>query len=216
VQKHPSLRPELILNEWNMSLSNPVLDTRFQPAFILESAWQMKDAGLDYSCYYHIRDYHVELSEFTPFMSPDGAAAMARWWNRMPQYDGLFDYQNTMRPAYFAFKLLSRLVGSKLPVASDDEKVHAFFTWDGTYKTHNLLVWNYSDTPATVTLTLKGVDGKYTAHRRTLDAVTASNDENLRLRPLSRVSLTPGDSEHKLLLEPYGIEYWEITADPKR
>jgi hypothetical protein len=26
---------------------------------------------------------------------------MARWWNRMPQFDGLFDYQNNIRPAYF-------------------------------------------------------------------------------------------------------------------
>lgn len=216
VAKHPSLRPELILNEWNMSLSNPVLDTRFQPAYILETAWQMKDADLDYSCYYHIRDYHVELDQFAPFMSPGGAAGMARWWNRMPQYDGLFDYQNTLRPAYFAFKLLSRLAGSKLPVTTDDEKVHAFFTWDDTYKTHNLLVWNFSDKPASVTLRITGLDGKYTANGRSLDAVTASDDENLRLRPLPRLSLTEGTSEHTLQLEPYGIEYREIIADRRR
>jgi xylan 1,4-beta-xylosidase len=176
----------------------------------------MKDAGLDYSCYYHIRDYHVELALFQPFMSAEGAAAMARWWNRMPQYDGLFDYQNTMRPAYFAFKLLSRLVGSKLPAVSDDSKVHAFFTWDPTYKTHNLLVWNFSDVPADVTISFDGVDGNYIANRRRLDATTASNDENLRLRPLSRVALTAGASKQKVELEPYGIEYWEMIADRRR
>ena len=112
--KFPSLKPETILNEWNMSLRNPPQDVRFQPAFILETAWQMKDAGLDYSCYYHIRDYHVDPRKFSEFMSPKGTASMARWWNRMPQYDGLFDYQNTMRPAYFAFKLLARLGGERL------------------------------------------------------------------------------------------------------
>jgi hypothetical protein len=216
VGKHPSLKPELILNEWNMSLSNPVLDTRFQPAFIVETAWQMKEARLNYSCYYHIRDYHVERDIFARFMSPDGASAMARWWNRMPQYDGLFDYQNTMRPSYFAFKLLSRLVGAKLPITSDDEKVHAFFTWNEIYNTHNLLMWNFSAQPVKVDLQLTGVDKSYTANRRTLDAVTASRDENHVLRPLPRLPLTTTQMQHEVQLEPYAIEYWEIVADRRQ
>ena len=74
------------------------------------------DAGLDYSCYYHIRDYYVDVNRFSQFMSARGAAFMARWWNRMPQFDGLFDYQGTVRPAYYAFKLLSRLTGNRLEV----------------------------------------------------------------------------------------------------
>src|SRR5262249_47813777 len=60
LKEYPSLNPETILNEWNMSLSNPSLDPRFQPCFIAEVAWLMKESGLDYSCYYHIRDYHVQ------------------------------------------------------------------------------------------------------------------------------------------------------------
>jgi xylan 1,4-beta-xylosidase len=58
----------------------------------------MKDAGLDWSCYYHIRDYYVDRDRFAQFFSAKGAAFMARSWNRMPQFDGLFDRQNTPRP----------------------------------------------------------------------------------------------------------------------
>ena len=198
-----------------MSLSNPVTDRRFQPAFVVETAWQMKDAGLDLSCYYHIRDYHVEREAFAPFMSAKGASEMARWWNRMPQYDGLFDYQNTMRPAYFAFKLLSRLRGSRLPFASEDKHIHGFFTWDDIYKTHNLLVWNFSDQPVRLSLDIANVDGVYAVNRRQLDALTASNDENLRLKPLPRFPLTAEQNKYEIELEPFGIEYWEIVPDRK-
>ncbi|MBO0722274.1 MAG: hypothetical protein J2P41_15720, partial [Blastocatellia bacterium] len=76
IKKYPSLNPETILDEWNMSLSNPSLDPRFQPCFIVEVAWQMKEAGLDYSCYYHIRDFHVQPEVFSRFMSPGGTAFM--------------------------------------------------------------------------------------------------------------------------------------------
>jgi len=40
----------------------------------------------------------------------------------MPQYDGLFDYQNTLRPAYFTFQLLSRLLGQRLAVEVVDPR----------------------------------------------------------------------------------------------
>jgi len=92
LKKYPGLHPETFLDEWNMDLMNPPSDPRFQPCFIAEVIWQMKEAGLDYSCYYHIRDWYVSFENFAPFMSPQGTAFMTRWWNRMPQYDGLFDY----------------------------------------------------------------------------------------------------------------------------
>lgn len=213
VAQHPTLKPELILNEWNMSLSNPVLDPRFQPAFILETAWQMKDAGLDHSCYYHIRDYHVDRERFARFMSQDGASFMARWWNRMPQFDGLFDYQNEMRPAYFSFKLLSRLVGARLPLSTNDPRVHGLFTYDPVYKTHNVLLWNFSEGPVQLSVSAAGLAGDVIAHRRTLDATTASNDENHRLRPLPSFRLSAPQARWEVSLEPYGIEYWEILPE---
>jgi hypothetical protein len=105
-----------------MALRDPPTDPRFQPCYLTEVAYQMKSAGLDYSCYYHIRDWYVSFEQFAPFMSERGTAFMTRWWNRMPQFDGLFDYQNTIRPAYFAFKLLARLEGDRHPVTSSSDK----------------------------------------------------------------------------------------------
>jgi len=90
----------------------------------------MIDGGLNHSSYYHIRDYRVEPKTFTGFMSPQGVAFMSRWWNRMPQFDGLFDYQNTVRPAYFALKLISRLQGERLGFESSDPNVHGFLAHD--------------------------------------------------------------------------------------
>jgi len=138
LRKYPALRPETILDEWNMDLTNPALDPRFQPCFVAETIWQMKDSGLDYSCYYHIRDWFVEKDMFAPFFSPHGAAFMARWWNRMPQFDGLFDYQNNVRPAYFTLKLLSRLQGERLPLSSSHAAVHGFATHDEQMRMDNL------------------------------------------------------------------------------
>ena len=65
----------------------------------------------------------------------------------MPQYDGLFDYQNTPRPAYFTFKLMSRLTGDRRPVGSSDPAMHAFLTYDASYDLYSLLIWNYSTQP---------------------------------------------------------------------
>src|SRR5437870_13546334 len=65
----------------------------------------MKAGGLDYACYYHIKDHHVSFEKFGLFMSPQGNANMAKWWNRTAQFDGLFDFQNRVRPSYYAFKL---------------------------------------------------------------------------------------------------------------
>ncbi len=209
--KHPKLqRVETFLDEWNMSLSNPVRDPRFQPAYVVETAWQMMDAGLDYSCYYHIRDYYVDLKKFSEFMSPQGAAFMARWWNRMPQYDGLFDYQNTVRPAYYAFKLLSRLTGERLRLGSQDPNVHGFFTYDPLYRTHNLLVWNFSPKPLRLSIEGTGVPETLLMRPELLDAVAPSSDENARLRPLDPVRVTKGDLRTQVELDAYGVAFWSF------
>jgi hypothetical protein len=210
LKKHPALRPETVLDEWNMDLQNPPLDPRFQPCYVLETIWQMKDAGLDWSCYYHIRDYHVDYDLFAPFMSPSGAAFMTRWWNRMPQFDGLFDYQDQVRPAYFAFKLLSRLTGDRLRVESSDAAIHAFATHDEKYRIDNLLLWNFSGSPASLDLTWEGLPRDMLVRPVTLDAQAASGDENARLRPDRSTRLAQGDHHLKLTLDPYAIKFWSF------
>ena len=208
--QHPSLLPETILDEWNMGLTVPPKDMRIQPVFIAETAWRMKASGLTYSCYYHIRDYHVDRNRFAPFFSPGGASFMASWWNRMPQYDGLFDYQNVMRPAYFTFELLARVTGERLQASSTDESVHAFLAFDKAYETYNLLFWNFSGTPVIVKIDAQGLTEALIVHRRLLDAQSPSEDENARLRPLPDVKFLPGSALAEVHLEPYGMESWAM------
>ena len=109
----------------------------------------------------------------------------------MPQFDGLFDYQDTVRPAYYAFKLLSRLTGNRLKLTSSDPAVHGFL-YDPLYLTHNLLLCNYSEKP--VRLTIEGADapGKLLMRPELLDAMAPSYDENARLRPLEPVTVAKG------------------------
>lgn len=207
----PSLHPETILDEWNMSLRNSEVDPRFQPAFVVETAWQMFDGGLDYSCYYHIRDYHVQLDQFLPFMSRRGAVFMAWWWNRKPQYDGLFDYQNHVRPAYFTFLLLARLTGQRLDVTSSGKRLHGLATWDPDLDKYSVLFWNYSPETLQSKVVLNGSDLDLTAAPEKLDALAPSDDENIRVKPLPEIQLAARQAEYPLTVEPYGIFFLELT-----
>lgn len=205
--KFPSLHPETFLNEWNMALRDPPTDPQFQPCFITEVAYQMKEGGLDYSCYYHIRDYHVDHDRFAKFMSPTGAALMARWWNRSSQWDGLFDFQNRVRPSYYAFKLLSRLTGERLRLDSTDAAVHGFATWDPRLLVYNVLLWNYATAPAQVDLTVDGATSDLTLRQVALDAAASSDDENSRLKPSPARDLKPANMRIRIDLASYGITF---------
>jgi xylan 1,4-beta-xylosidase len=207
LRDHPTLTAETFLDEWNMSLSDPPTDPRFQPCFIAEAAYQMKTAGLDYSCYYHIRDYHVNRERFAKFMSPSGTALMTRWWNRTPQFDGLFDFENRVRPSYFAFKLLSRLTGERLRFASDDAAVHGFATHDAGLGIYNVLVWNFSKAPAEVELAVDGAETDLTARLVVLDAAAPGDDENIRLKPQPPRELKRGSMRIRVSLDSYGISF---------
>ena len=212
LKKYPALKPETFLDEWNMNLGFPPSDVRIQPCYVAEVAWQMKDGGLDYSCYYHIRDYHVSFERFAPFMSAKGTAFMTGWWNRMPQFDGLFDFQNNVRPAYFTFKLLSRLTGEQLRLTSESQTIHGFMTRDERYSTYeyNLLLWNFSPSPIEVELTFENLRANMTAKPVVLDAATSSNDEISRLRPESSFLLKADQPAFKISFEPYGVRFWSF------
>ncbi len=210
LKKHPDTNAETILDEWNMDLSNPPKDPRFQPCFVAEVIWQMKEAGLDYSCYYHIRDYHVLFEPFARFMSPGGTAFMYKWWNRRPQYDGLFDYQNTVRPTYFTFKLLSRLTGERLRLTSSSETVRGLASWDQKLQLYNVLVWNFSPSPAGVKLSFAGAASSLLARPIVLDAASCSYDENSRLTIERPVELGPGGTSIEAQFEPYGVRFWSV------
>jgi xylan 1,4-beta-xylosidase len=213
----PNLHCETILNEWNMSLQNPMVDPRFQPCFIAEVAYQMFAAGLTYSCYYHIRDFHVRPEQFGAFMSPRGTTLMARWWNDTPQFDGLFDFQNVLRPSFFTFRLLSRLTGKRLALElpSETDGPHAIATIEPFGERVNILLWNFGlmGPPAKeVMLQIKGLQGKWRWTRTTLDAAASGNDENQRLNR-TKASDVPEAAEIKTNLKPYQVSL--ITLEKK-
>ena len=210
LKKYPNTNAETILNEWNMALSNPPEDPRFQSCFVAEVIRQMKEAGLDYSCYYHIRDYHVSFEPFARFMSPSGTAFMYKWWNRRPQYDGLFDYQNTVRPTYFTFKLLSRLTGERLRLTSSSETVHGLASWDEKLQLYNVLVWNFSSSPARIRMSFVDAASGLLARPIVLDAASAGSDENSRLRIERPVKMKPDKTSIEVQLEPYGVRFWSL------
>jgi xylan 1,4-beta-xylosidase len=210
LKKYPGLNPETFLDEWNMDLFNPPLDPCYQPCYVAETIWQMKDAGLDYSCYYQIRDYYVNYERFEKFMSTRGTAFMTRWWNRMPQFDGLFDYQNHIRPAYFTFKLLSRLAGDQLKVTATHPAIHGFSTRDDRLLMENLLLWNFSEQPVSVTVSFEGLTQNRRARHIKLDALAPSPDENARLRPDPYTAVKPGQPPLRLQFEPYAVHYWSF------
>lgn len=158
----------------------------------------------------HIRDYHVDEREFAPFMSPGGVAFMARRWNRMPQADGLFDFQDHVRPAYFAFKLLSRLTGQRLRLDTGGACVHGLATYDEHDHIYSLLIWNFSDQPAEFELTVEGLPGAMLMRQIKLDAAAPSDDENARLHPQSPVRVPATPAHQHVRLEPYGVRFWSF------
>jgi len=210
LEKYPDLHPETIMNEWNMHLFNPPLDPRFQPCFVTETVWQMKDAGLDWSCYYQIKDWYVEYDTFAKVFSAHGAAFMSRWWNRQAQFSGLIDYQDHIRPAYFSFKLLSRLVGTKLELTTNSNTVHGFATHDPQLQMHNMLLWNFSDKAVKVKVKMKALPKDMQVRHIVLDAAGAGDDENQRLRPDPFTKFLKGDKLVELTLEPWAVHYWSF------
>jgi hypothetical protein len=124
----------------------------------------------------------------------------------MPQYHGLFDFQGEVRPAYFAFKLLSRVTGQRLKV--ETQGVHALAAHDPQYEMKSVLVWNFSREPVRTTLDFRGLPKQTKINRIKLDALAPLPDETSRLKFQAPITLTPNDSRHEVVLEPYGIELW--------
>jgi len=180
--KHPTLKCETVLDEWNMSLGWETLDADFQPCFILETTRRMIENGLGLSCYYHIRDWHVDNAQFAPFMSARGAAFMTWWWNTNPQFHGLFDFQGALRPAYFAMRMLAMLEGDRIAVDASKGTVQALAAFDPSFDTLNVLVWSFDlkrPKSASVTVAVKNLPGsKWELRRRILNAAAPGNSEN--------------------------------------
>jgi xylan 1,4-beta-xylosidase len=203
--KHPGLHPETVIDEWNMALGVSVVDPRFQPCFIAETSYQMLQAGLDLSAYYHIRDYPLAVDEFLRFFPKEYTIREMLFWDRRPIYLGLFDLQNRVRPAYFLMKAMSRLTGTRLRVESPSPAIHGLAATDEELRTTSVLLWNFSKFPAKVSLEIGNAPAELLARTFVLDATGPSDDDTARLRPVQPVPLKGGNGRLPLELEPYGV-----------
>jgi xylan 1,4-beta-xylosidase len=173
----------------------------------------MKDVGIDYMGYYQIRDYQLEAERFAKFMTPRGTQGLDRAWNRAVQVDGLFDYQNEIRPSYFAFKMLSRLTGQRIRFETGDSAVHGLAAWDEKLGLYNVLIWNFSKKPVHVDLRLEGATGPIKLSPRILDATAASSDENVRMRPVHSTIVPASDANIGIDLDIFGVELLTFGED---
>ena len=213
--RYPSLsHVQTYIDQWNFpnwtsASPPPNVNPFFQPAFVMEATRAFYEAGLDGSAFFHIRDYFVDEHLFTSFLSAKGAANMARWWNEMPQYEGIYDNQDRVRPDYFAFKLLSLIRGQKLAVTGTDNAIHAFAARGGHWV--NVVVWNFPKNEKgsardVVVKFPEETSGQVRVVRLNAGAPT-ENLEQLRFDPVSALEEHPLE----LTLKPYEIYWVEIT-----
>ncbi len=174
--KFPQLKDvKLFISEWNMDLMRPNLAPGFQPCFVLETMRRFAEEGLDMAAYYHIRDCFVDPADFD-WMSPGGRRFMAHWWNTMPQYSALFDHHGRVRPAYYVFRFLGQLDGSRFTVDGERDGIRAIAGDGNGYK--HLIVWRYGeggDEEVEVRLQISEVPGRNSRIAR-LDPVAPVNN----------------------------------------
>jgi hypothetical protein len=153
------------------------------------------------AAYYHIRDCFVDRRDFD-WMSPGGVRFMAHWWNTMPQYSALFDHHGRVRPAWYAFRILSRFDGPRYKVDGENGAIRAIAGDHDGYK--NLLIWRYEDggdEEVEVRAKLSGVGSRYTRLVK-LDAESPLN--NIKVVRTMRADKT---AEVSIRLKPWDI-YW--------
>jgi hypothetical protein len=74
----------------------------------------------------------------------------------------------------------------------------------------NVMVWNFSTNAMEVDLAFKDLPRALRLRHLTLDAQSASNDENLRLRPRSPQQLPKAEHKLRVEFEPYGVQFWML------
>jgi hypothetical protein len=208
--KYPSLgQTPTYIDQWNMDLGKPILNPYFQPAFVLETTLAFYKAGLTGAAYYQIRDYFVDEAMFSGFLSAPGMANMARWWNEMPQYDGLYDNQDRVRPAYYAFKLLSLIRGEQLSVTSPLPDIKALAARGRHWV--NVVLWNYprdaKGGPRETTVRFPSEKQGGVRLVRLNPEAAVNNLDQIRTAKISDLVAHP----LRLTLRPYEIYWIEVT-----
>ena len=205
----PSLRCETILNEWNMSLRNPV---------------QVHASSLASLPRWHTRCSKpswiipvTTISAITTSAKSSSASSCLRrgtcsWPAGGTICLSLMDYLifRMFWAVFFTFKLLSRLVGNRLAAESkaDEARPHLFSAIEPARDRINTLIWNFGLTaPAEihVELEFRGMQNAWKAWQTALDAVTPSNDENHRLVKGDLENVSPQNPRLSIKLGAYDV-----------
>jgi len=150
----------------------------------------------------------VDEGEFARFMSPQGVTFMARWWNDNPQYDGLYDNQARVRPAYYAFKLLSLLRGRQLSVEGAAAGIRALACRTGSQI--QVVVWNFPELDKT---SQQEVGVRFIGLEKTRFRVAVLDPTaNVNQLKVERQGRFDGNSSILFSLQPYQIRW--ITINP--
>jgi hypothetical protein len=194
---------ETVLDEWNMSLGNPVMNPYFQPAFVLETTYWFNEEGLSRSGYYHIRDVLFDPKQFT-FLSQPMLASVNHTFNEMPYYLGLYDTEGRVRPTYYALKMLALMKGERLAVEGTGAEVKSLAARNQGFE--NVVFWNFPESEGkTYDVTVRfphEKTGNFQLIR--LDPESAIN--NLKILRNESVGKLDQDPIH-VTLRPYEI-YW--------
>ncbi len=209
IAAYPQLREvETNLDEWNMSLGEPVADPAYQPAFVLAVSRLMLDEGLTRAQYYQISDYFLNADDFVRILSAPRLRTTLRQWNDMPIYLGLFDQHGRLRPTYHAFRLLAQIRGQRWRVSGIDAGLGGLAAENENGL--QILLWNFGEQgrPEAVETTLRlttPFGRKYQLLRLNPHACV----NNLEwVRGGSAADLHEGGLE--LAVEPYGIRWLAI------
>ncbi len=213
LKNYPKLKCETTINEWNVSFGASLMKhlalPEYQPCFIIEVINNMIEQGLSNCCYYHIRNVNGSKDTYS-FLSRNGAAGAADGQNYLFNLLGLFDYQGIMRPAYFSFKLLSRLLGKKIILKKQNSHVKALAAYDPYQEEVNILLWNFAvkaPKKEKIKLKLTGLKkGTYGYRRFLLDAKTTSLEEEKKLKVINwEDTKTLNTFKTSFDLAPYGV-----------
>src|SRR5207249_6908516 len=106
--------------------------------------------------------------------------------------------------------LLSHLAGERLRLMSAHPTIHGFAAHDEELRLYNVMLWNFSTNTVPIKLGFEGVPKNMRMRHFVLDAQTANNDENARLRPEPIEELKKGGQTVRIEFEPYGVQFWSF------
>jgi hypothetical protein len=171
IAAYPSLaNTETALTEWNYDYNTAGATNPNQPAWVLQATKGLQESGLSWSAFYHTRDFFVDPAEFRPFLGDGMIQTGTQFWNVTQPPFGIFSNAGVMRPAYFTFLWMSRLVGQKITVSGTTNEIHSLAVRNGS--SVNAMIWNWAGATTNVTVRMPSTtQGNFRVMRLNADLV---------------------------------------------